>query len=45
LKFAPIWVDEPVPSDPFQLTFVTVTFAPDWDQFPLHPWARVWFPE
>jgi hypothetical protein len=36
-KLAPIWVDAPVPSEPFQLALVTVTAEPDWDQLPLHP--------
>src|SRR6266700_3915015 len=37
--------DAPVPSEPFQLAFVTVTFFPDCDQFPFHPWASCWLPE
>jgi hypothetical protein len=38
-------VDAPVPSEPFQLAFVTVTFGPDWDQVALQPFCSVWLPE
>jgi hypothetical protein len=41
---APIWVEPPVASDPFQEALVTVMFCPDWAQLPDQPWAIFWLP-
>jgi len=41
---APICVEPPVARLPFQFALVTVTFWPDWVQFPLQPWVRAWLP-
>lgn len=37
-------MEAPADRLPFQLTLLTVTFCPDWDQVPDQPWVRVWLP-
>jgi hypothetical protein len=40
----PMFVLAPVASAPFQLSLVTVTFSPDWDQVPSQPLVTCWPP-
>jgi hypothetical protein len=40
----PIVALPPVARAPFQLSLVTVTFSPDWDQVPFQPLDTCWLP-
>jgi hypothetical protein len=44
VNWAPIWVDAPVPSEPFQLALLTLMADPDCDHVPDQPLLSFWLP-